>query len=487
MGLPIQSNSTQEGCSPISSNCVIWQGPDIPCINLCNGDSVSDVVAKLASKLCIIIDQLDITAYDLSCFNPVCPNPQDFQNLIQFILDKVCELEGISQEKALSPNCPDNCIVTIATCFQEPDFLGNIVTTLSLKDYVIKIGNEVCSILTQITTINNSINQLDARVTLIEDTCCNGTVLPTIPTSCLSGSTDIPLVTFVTDLETAFCELQDALGDPTAQNTAVNTQCVANTDEQLSNPPAQMSAISGWVLSPATVSDTITNMWLTICDIRTAVATLQTELAACCSTPGCADVVLTMTALYSKPDIILSFGASTFPSGYDFCANSTVTITGSNGQTYIDTAYALDLPSPGTAIDLTGQPVAISLYYIVNVAACYTNGISTCTQTFNYGPIRGELGCPTITAGSWTSPDSSHVQYSFSTAVVTPTTYQVTLTNVTLGTSEVHNYTVSAPGTISSPNTSITAAAGQSFEIDILITQGVYSLSCPASYTYLKP
>jgi len=69
MALPIQSNSTQEGCNPISSNCVIWQGPDIPCINLCNGDTVSDVVAKLAEKLCTLLDQTTISAYDLSCFN----------------------------------------------------------------------------------------------------------------------------------------------------------------------------------------------------------------------------------------------------------------------------------------------------------------------------------------------------------------------------------------------------------------------------------
>ena len=42
-------NLDNKPCSPISSNCVIWQGPDIPCIKLCTGDTVSDVVAKLAT------------------------------------------------------------------------------------------------------------------------------------------------------------------------------------------------------------------------------------------------------------------------------------------------------------------------------------------------------------------------------------------------------------------------------------------------------
>ena len=36
-------NLDNKPCSPISSNCVVWQGPDIPCIQLCTGDTVSDV------------------------------------------------------------------------------------------------------------------------------------------------------------------------------------------------------------------------------------------------------------------------------------------------------------------------------------------------------------------------------------------------------------------------------------------------------------
>ena len=49
------NNGKVEPCSHISSNCVIWQGPDISCINLCNGDTVSDVVAKLATELCNLV------------------------------------------------------------------------------------------------------------------------------------------------------------------------------------------------------------------------------------------------------------------------------------------------------------------------------------------------------------------------------------------------------------------------------------------------
>ena len=43
-------NLDNSPCSPTSSNCVIWQGPDLACIKLCKGDTVSDVVAKLAAE-----------------------------------------------------------------------------------------------------------------------------------------------------------------------------------------------------------------------------------------------------------------------------------------------------------------------------------------------------------------------------------------------------------------------------------------------------
>ena len=65
-------NLDNKPCSPISSNCVLWQGPDIPCINLCKGDTVSDVVAALAEELCCVLTILDINSYDLSCFNMYC-------------------------------------------------------------------------------------------------------------------------------------------------------------------------------------------------------------------------------------------------------------------------------------------------------------------------------------------------------------------------------------------------------------------------------
>ena len=52
--LPVGSNNKSTPCSVVSSNCVSWQGPNIPCIGLCKGDTVTDVVAKLGELVCEI-------------------------------------------------------------------------------------------------------------------------------------------------------------------------------------------------------------------------------------------------------------------------------------------------------------------------------------------------------------------------------------------------------------------------------------------------
>ena len=69
--LPI-NNKDSMPCTPISSNCVIWQGPDIECINLCNGDTVSQVVYKLATELCTLIDTACECNPDLTGLDPGC-------------------------------------------------------------------------------------------------------------------------------------------------------------------------------------------------------------------------------------------------------------------------------------------------------------------------------------------------------------------------------------------------------------------------------
>jgi hypothetical protein len=272
-------NLDNSPCSPISSNCVIWQGPDLACIKLCKGDTVSDVVAKLATELCTILDQLNVSNYDLSCFNsPSCP-PADFQALIQFLINHICALEGVSPDatpKSVA-GCPD-CVVSVASCFIQ----GN-QTTMQLVDYVNMIAERLCKILTDISNLQVQITNLDDRVTILENAPAPTFTLPSILVDCTlqdnspfigNGGGATPIDTVLSALINndiyGYCALTTATGLPANIITAVESQCITSSTDSLLYGTPMGTAYSGtWVNTPETVADTITNLWITLCDVFT--------------------------------------------------------------------------------------------------------------------------------------------------------------------------------------------------------------------------
>ena len=187
--LPINKSNNQQNCNPISSNCVTWQGPDIACINLQRGDTISDVTYKLAVELCDILDQTNLTGFDLTCFDPICPKPENFHDLVQFIIDKLCELStpttptgspSIPVSTALTTGtCPD-CTINIAPCFYYTDQFGNNITTMLLADYAAAIGARVCTLATQFAGLQTTVASQGTRITNVENQLAN-LVIP-VPT-----------------------------------------------------------------------------------------------------------------------------------------------------------------------------------------------------------------------------------------------------------------------------------------------------------------
>lgn len=90
-------NLNKESCSPVSSNCVIWKGPDIECINLCKGDTITEVVYKLATELCALMEKLNVSNYDLSCLDLACP-PNSWEELIQALINAICNGGIVGEE-----------------------------------------------------------------------------------------------------------------------------------------------------------------------------------------------------------------------------------------------------------------------------------------------------------------------------------------------------------------------------------------------------
>jgi hypothetical protein len=275
-------NLDNRPCSPISSNCVIWQGPDIACIKLCAGDTVSDVVFALATELCTIIDTLDVNNYDLSCFNSVACPPANFQELIQFLIERICEAQGITitnrTTSTSTSTCPD-CVVSVASCFIE-----GTQTTMQLVDYVQMIANRICSLITQIIDLQNQINNLDIRVNVLETTPPPTFTLPSLLVDCTLqnspfigfGSTATQINTLlgvlINDNDYGYCALRSATGLPSDIVDAVDSQCILSATDSLAFPGVPMGTVySGtWVNTPLTIADSLIDLWISLCDIRTS-------------------------------------------------------------------------------------------------------------------------------------------------------------------------------------------------------------------------
>lgn len=124
-------NINKSSCTEISSNCVIWNGPDISCIGLCKGDTVTEVVYELSTKLCEIIGKLDVDNYDLECLNiTTCP-PETFEDLLQTLIEKICEIQATPCPPCSDGNNGNYVVAAVEPAGLNCEFGGTSITTYS--------------------------------------------------------------------------------------------------------------------------------------------------------------------------------------------------------------------------------------------------------------------------------------------------------------------------------------------------------------------
>jgi hypothetical protein len=251
---------------------------------LCAGDTISDVIFKLATELCTVLDTLNVTNYDLSCFNLTACGPNDFQALIQFLIEQICALQTevtTVSDPATSPlttgtnkSTGADTLVTVAPCF----VIGT-TTVMTVSEYAQAIGIKVCSLVSQIDAINASITNLDIRVTALESAPAPTFTLPSIIVDCTLSSSvtsgnsyqiDVVLNALLNDDTRGYCALIASTGLPSEIITAVQSQCIADSDLTLTSGVAFATAYAGSWIDNAdleTSANAITNLWLVVCDI----------------------------------------------------------------------------------------------------------------------------------------------------------------------------------------------------------------------------
>lgn len=418
-------NNDEPGCNYTTSNCVIWQGPDIPCIDLCRGDTVSDVVYKLATELCEVLDILKIESYDLSCFNLTSCQPADFEQLIQFILERICKLEQCTgcipncdgsvtppTPPAPADGCPD-CVMNIASCFYYTNEFGDLVTTMQLRDYVTAIGNAICNNVQGISQQQRTLNNHEERIVVLEQKTTPEPELPTLAPSCVLPPIQTQMDVVLEALELQFCQLRSATGTPNELYQNIAKQAVAlNQEKTLAGTGGTMASLPGWASTINNLAQAIGNIQLTIADIRQAIKTIQLN---CCPT-GCEGIELSLFASLNG-DTISVYVNGTIPPGFLQCSGSTqVRITDSQGGSTTFTfnlINALNVPA-GTAFNLLATPVNPSLDLTVVIEPCLTNGSTnaTCQSYLSYTVVNS-ASCPAVSY----STGQGSVAYLFQTPV----------------------------------------------------------------------
>ena len=496
------NNGSSTPCDPISSNCVIWQGPDIPCINLCNGDTVSEVIAKLAQELCDIIDATcdcnpDLRELKLNCIPPPSQENPDLAQYLNAIIEYVCAL----------PTGPDNIIVELPDCLHYDNSQGNPVTALPIDEYALYLANTICDILDAIAIINNQISQLIERIVILENCVlpCNpssGGGDPLVISSCIiRGGQPGPASILLLALESAFCAHVVLVGENPAIQSAINSQCIQGSFPMLSpaiatNPNAPnpnsktvttYSASANWVPNASTLAAGHQNQWVVICDLYNAVLDIQQN---CCD-GGCDSVSISQTSSVQTNDatglptsITFNFTGSSVPSGFNDCG-SNIVITDMVGN-QISQAFDVVLMQSsqvGVIIGLQQSGLDLTSNLNVSISTCVSDTGNQCTDSISFS-VPLTLPCPAQTAVKANNQAGTSVALTWTNQLGTSVTYGWTCFD--------SSGQVFASGTVTTPGgspavpiTNLTPGETYSFEITITNSSG-NTVTCPAG-TYSVP
>lgn len=461
------------GCIPTSSTCVIWQGPNLPCISVNTGDSINIVIADLATKLCeIAAGNLDVSSLDFKCVLDNLENePVMLMTALQLLIDKTCTLEDIINGLVIppdpgTPGTQDP--IALPACLQYT-VEGELVTSLLPDAYSSKLASEICDIISDINTLNSQYTSLNNRVLLLEayvaSTPTGSASLPTVSIPCVNGNTNqLSLVNSITLIDTAICAMKDALGSNTSLVAAVGQQCTGlATATQLSNPAAQMSAIAGWVASPTTVANTLNNIWLTICDMRAAMESVITL-----TTPTCASVIMdfgvTLNAARTQATIVL-YDFASIPSGFTNVSTSKITV-GDGTRTYdvlIDIPQLANNPGEDLVINLDANNIsAVSGLTFTLTGNLLTSTGEPCSKT----SIKTvPFVCPaTAPENVLVTLDGTNAQF----VVVMPAELPVPVVNYTYTVKRLNGTLVYGPATIN--NTTLTVnglSNGTTYNVEV--------------------
>lgn len=482
--LPINNKDTMP-CTPISSNCVIWQGPDIECINLCNGDTVSQVVYKLATELCTLIDTACECNPDLTGLVPGCltgiTGADSLVTVLNAIIAKACEAPTSTELNVTQNRVAADGNILLPECLYYNDQFGNPVTELPINEYVVYLANEICEILDSIKLINNAISNFETRIGILENCVLpckpQKDVVTQVVSSCFFPGKLTEISILILAIEEDYCRHKSSVGTTQEILNSISAQNIYGTTDRLSSTGTYASDAK-WINNPANLSQTIRDQWIVIGDLYTAVKDIQDN---CCDT-GCTSVnfgftynIITDGSGVAKT-LNLNFTSTSFSSAYSDCGgNTNVKITDSVGNEInqsVNVATLQNTPS-GANISLTSLNVNNAITVVVDF--CITDGVNQCAEKQTV-IIPLETVCPTDIAASGITEDE--VTVTFTNVLGTAVSYKIDIIDVTTAAVAATATVLSPPFSVSRTFTGL--ASGTDYNIVITVTSNGVPKLCSA-------
>ena len=425
--LPTSSNTSGPGCVPNSSDCIIWQGPNIPCINLCTGDSITDVTYKIAEKLCAVQSAYNLDSLQLNDLATFCTTiagpPTGTNKTLLSVLDYIVKKLDCVNDKVdaiPAPTTPQQPTIELPTCLRYVS-AGVQVNSLVHSAATLHIANEFCLLKSAVSTLSSSVADHELRIKTLEGAPTSVVPLVTPNCSYQVGSTNIPanvpvaMNILLDAVEADLCLFRQAVGSNTQIATAAATfsagACPAVSN--LSNTQALSKASGttmaaaygnlGWNTTIANLSQSIQNLWLTVLDMRCVI----NDLKNCCGQNDCGKFILDfdLSTNNSRTEVTLNFYNKSFLPGTGYSnstgtdapyivikdsSNKEIKITGFDLISYVGNTSGITIPVSGN--NITNALNTASTYEVLVYASIRKDG-TNCVKSLTKS---SSPPCPTI-------------------------------------------------------------------------------------------
>ena len=422
-------HSNNNGCgTSTSSNCVIWQGPDIPCLNLCNGDTVSSVIAKMGESLCDVVNgintqtdaEINISDFSFRCLEDQTGDTYDnFPALIDAMVAELCTLIADSGGDINCNLCfvnldPYKCLEPTATSMypmKNLEQFGLVMAVEVLAAYIC----ECCGLRAR---LEGRVDKIDERVKIVERKVKTTYVPPKIvPRYIGQVGKPVDMQVMLSQLEQSYGVQRKAVGGSSSINAATaKAPMNLNADKRL-NGQGTMNALPGWTNNPTNLADSIGNLWLSHGDVRSALTDIQKSLIG----TQCSSVVYDMKprlktdhALTVKGIYIDFMGVVLPDSTWTDCSptgkGSKITVKDKalNSITrYCQISQYINNETGFVIGDMGGLDITSNFEIIVDF--CFTDGSSQCARTLTETLENSSVCAAIQTFGIGTD----HFSYSF--------------------------------------------------------------------------